>query len=186
MENNNLIIFVGDSGSGKSFYEKAMIAYGYEKIISHTTRKPRLNEINGIDYHFVSNEEFETIDLIEQVEIHGNKYGASKNEIESKNNDIVLVAEPNGVEQILKQMKAIVILLDLPKEIRKQNMLNRGDSIENIEYRLANEDFKSDLEKKGIVPNIVINQMVENIDEIILKINEVIELRKNKNELNIN
>lgn len=183
---NNLIVFVGDSGSGKSHYEKEMIKHGYEKITSHTTRNARIGEINCIDYFFVSREEFEQIEFIEQVEIHGNKYGVSKDEIERKKNDIVLVAEPNGVEQILKQMNAIIILLDLPKEVRKQNMINRGDTIENINKRLDNEDFKTDLKNKGIKPDIIIDYMVENIEDIIYKINEVIEFKKNNKDISIN
>lgn len=115
---------------------------------------------------------------MKQLIFNGNKYGVSIKEIESKVNDMILVAEPNGVEQILEQMEAIVIFLDLPKEIRKQNMINRGDTIENIEYRLANEDFKGDLEKKGIVPNIIITEMISDINEIKEKI-DLYLLKKN-------
>lgn len=178
MKNKNLIIFVGDSGSGKSYYEKAMYNLGFDKLVSYTTRKPRIGEVDSIDYYFVSIEDFDKIDFVETVNIHGNKYGVSIKEIESKVNDMILVAEPNGVEQILEQMEAIVIFLDLPKEIRKQNMINRGDTIENIEYRLANEDFKGDLEKKGIVPNIIITEMISDINEIKEKI-DLYLLKKN-------
>lgn len=178
MKNKNLIVFVGDSGSGKSYYEKAMYNLGFDKLVSHTTRNPRVGEVNSVDYYFVSFEDFDKIDFVETVNIHGNKYGVSIKEIESKNNDMILVAEPNGVEQILQQMEAIVILLDLPKEVRKENMINRGDTIENIEYRLANEDFKGDLEKKGIVPNIIITEMISDINEIKEKI-DLYLLKKN-------
>lgn len=178
MKNKNLIIFVGDSGSGKSYYEKAMYNLGFDKLVSHTTRNSRIGEIDSVDYYFVSFEDFDKIDFVETVNIHGNKYGVSIKEIESKVNDMILVAEPNGVEQILEQMEAIVILLDLPKEIRKQNMINRGDTIENIEYRLANEDFKGDLEKKGIIPNIVITKMINDINKIKEKIDQYL-LEKN-------
>lgn len=183
MENKeDLICIVGDSGSGKTFIQNGMYDNGYEKIVSHTTRLPRAGEINGVDYYFVTKEEFEKIHFLEQVEVHGNKYGVSKEELDSKTKDVVLVVEPNGVEQILAQRKAIVILLDIDKETRKQNMIGRGDTIENIEYRLQNEDFKKDLKDKNITPDIIIDRMVGDVKEVI----EMIEKYKSMNSLELN
>lgn len=69
MKNKNLIIFVGDSGSGKSYYEKAMYNLGFDKLVSHTTRNPRIGEVNSVDYYFVSIEDFDKIDFVETVNI---------------------------------------------------------------------------------------------------------------------
>lgn len=54
-----IIALLGASGSGKSTLENELAnKYGYEKIVSHTTRKQRVGEVNGKDYHFIDNETF--------------------------------------------------------------------------------------------------------------------------------
>lgn len=174
----NIVIFVGDSGSGKSYYEKELTKYGFDKVISHTTREKRVGEVDGIDYHFVSKEDFQDIEFIESVEVHGNFYGVSKQEINSKGDRVVVVTEPDGTKQILDQMDAIVVLLNIDKEQRKQNMISRGDKIENIEYRLANENFKNNLKQLEIEPDIVINKMLKNMDYLLNKIDSIIKLRE--------
>ena len=56
-----IIALLGASGSGKSEIEKILSSkYGYKKIVSYTTRKPRDGEVYGKDYYFVSNEQFIT------------------------------------------------------------------------------------------------------------------------------
>lgn len=55
-----IIVLIGASGSGKSTIENILSTkYGYERIISYTTRRPRNNEKNGEDYFFINNETFE-------------------------------------------------------------------------------------------------------------------------------
>ena len=92
-----IICILGKSGSGKSSVEKKLESIGYKRIISYTTRKPRGNEKDGKEYHFVSREDFEQLItkkiIIEYAEYAGNYYGAP-GPVGSINN--VIVVESDG------------------------------------------------------------------------------------------
>ena len=77
----SVIILVGESASGKSTIEKILAnKYGYKKTVSYTTRPPREEEINGVDYHFITEKDF--IDkqfnneLVEYTTFNGWFYGS--------------------------------------------------------------------------------------------------------------
>lgn len=100
-----IIAIVGASGSGKSTVEQELSSkYGYQKIISYTTRKQRDGEVNGRDYHFVDVETFnETLDrklFAEHEEYSQNRYyGTLKSDYVSAK-DKVAVLTPNGLRQL--------------------------------------------------------------------------------------
>lgn len=104
-----IIILIGASGSGKSSLEKILSDnYGYEKIISYTTRPPRDGEINGIDYNFINNETFtDMIDsnsFAEYDEYSQNRlYGTLKSDYVDGNKVVVLT--PNGFRKIKQNCK---------------------------------------------------------------------------------
>lgn len=103
-----IIVLIGASGSGKSLIEKELAEkHGYEKIVSYTTRKPRQGEVNGIDYHFISNEQFENAlqqDLFAEYDEYSQKrlYGTVKSDYLSKGNKVIVLT-PNGYRQIKSQ-----------------------------------------------------------------------------------
>lgn len=139
-----MLILVGASASGKTEIARRLIKYyGFHKFVTHTTRPPRKGEVNHFDYHFVSLEEFNRLEassfFIETVHYNGYKYGTSYNEIGPKK---VLIVEPNGANQFHKKSPSSVtiILIQTPKEIRKERMLKRKDQIGDIEKRLENDD----------------------------------------------
>ena len=139
----NIILITGPSGSGKStlariFEEK----YGVKEIVSHATRQPRFNEVNGINYHFVTREEFENTPMVETVEYDGNFYGTSVKDIEealSSDKPCCVVAELEGCRKLKEfcgkdNVYQVFIYADLP--VLKKRMLNRGDSKEESKRRL--------------------------------------------------
>lgn len=128
-----LIILIGPSGSGKSTIEKILVnQHGFDRIISHTTRKPRPGEIDGVDYYFVTPEQFNQIEMVERTEYNGNLYGASVQEFKIKaSGDCVFVAELNGALQVKALYpKAKLVYLWVPERIRFQRMLETRGPVE--------------------------------------------------------
>lgn len=139
-----MLILVGASASGKTEIAKRLInTYGFQKFVTHTTRPPRLGEVNHKDYHFVSLEEFKTLEtssyFIETTNYNGYKYGTSFKEIGPMK---VLIVDPNGANEFIhKRGKDVtVFLIQTPKHIRKERMLKRKDHVVDIEKRLENDD----------------------------------------------
>ena len=85
----NLYVVAAASGTGKSSLVKAWREADpqLELSVSHTTRAPRGQEIDGREYHFVSHEEFDRLvaadAFVEWAQVHGNRYGTSRQEIEN-------------------------------------------------------------------------------------------------------
>lgn len=99
-----IIVLLGASGSGKSTIENELAThYGFEKIISYTTRQPRNGEVNGKDYYFTENNTFadmiNTGVLAEYDEYsQGRLYGTLKADYQDGNKVVVLT--PNGLRQL--------------------------------------------------------------------------------------
>jgi guanylate kinase len=134
-----MIVLIGASGTGKSTVEKIFVEKGYNKIISYTTRVIRFGEINGVDYHFVSVEEFLLLDknnmLVEKVCYDDNYYGIHK---EDCLDNSVVVVEPNGFSQLQSvkglNIKSLYIYAD--ENIKAIRMLKRGNSLEEVYKRI--------------------------------------------------
>jgi guanylate kinase len=175
MENNNigrLFIVTAPSGAGKTSLVKALLKLcpQIQISISHTTRYPREDEKDGVDYFFVNNEIFENLknngEFLENAECHGAKYGTAKTPVDStlkSGKDIILEIDYQGaliVKNIFKE--AISIFIIPPSmEILKQRLVARGqNSIVEINGRLtaAKEEIRH-LEKFDYV---IIN---ENFDK---------------------
>ena len=104
-----IIALLGASGSGKSEIEKILSnKYGYKKIVSYTTRKPRNGEVYGKDYYFISNEQFITSlsnDVFAEYDEYsqGRLYGTAKEDYIG-NEDKVIVLTPHGLRQLKKNI----------------------------------------------------------------------------------
>lgn len=129
-----MIILVGESASGKSSIEKCLVEdYGFTKVVSYTTRKPRDNEVDGIDYNFISIEKFIELKekgfFAETAQYNDWYYGTAK---EDCTNDKVAVLTPHGMRQIKKinDIHAICFYIKVPRRDRLIKNLQRGDNIE--------------------------------------------------------
>lgn len=139
-----MIVIVGPSASGKTFAASSLKKlFGIVKAVTHTTRSPRKGEVKGVDYYFVTKEEFEFLDkkgnFIETTEYSGNLYGCSKSEISDNK---VVILDPSGLRAFhkLNNPSIVFFLLKASKETRRKRMLERGDESEAIEKRLINDD----------------------------------------------
>ncbi|MBQ3000891.1 MAG: AAA family ATPase [Bacilli bacterium] len=147
-----MLILVGPSASGKTEAAKLLISkYNMKKLVTYTSRNMRPNEVQGVDYHFISVEDFEKKIkedfFIEYVNYNGNYYGTSKEGLDS---DKVVILEPTGLKHYLEVAKDLVKIcyLRCPKEVRYQRMVVRGDSEEVINKRIDSDDvvFSKELE----------------------------------------
>ena len=149
-ERGDLFVISAPSGAGKSTLCHRLIEEtpGVSFSVSHTTRSPRKGEVNGVDYHFVSEEEFMTIvksnGFLEWAKVHGNCYGTSRDaviEMLGNGRDVLLDIDVQGAMQVRRLIPEAVLVFILPpspEELEKR-LRNRGtDSEETIRLRLEN------------------------------------------------
>ncbi|PVX42989.1 guanylate kinase [Pasteurella langaaensis DSM 22999] len=152
MSQGNLYILSAPSGAGKSSLIAALLEKQTQNKImvsvSHTTRQPRPGEENGVHYHFVEVEEFET--LIEQgifleyaKVFGGNYYGTSLPAIEKNlaaGNDVFLDIDWQGAQQIRQKVPSVKSIFILPPSLAEleKRLIGRGqDSAEVIAERMS-------------------------------------------------
>ena len=146
-----ILLLSGPSGCGKSSLLKEVykVIDNYYFSISTTTREPRIGEQNGVDYYFVSKEEFkkdiQEDNFLEWAEVHGNYYGTSLKPINKALEEQKLVIfdiDVQGFEQVIKKLKHITttVFITTPtiKELEKRLYSRDTDSKEVIEKRIAN------------------------------------------------
>ncbi len=167
---NILVILSSPSGVGKTTLTKK-IQQKYESFkisVSHTTRAPRSNEVDGVDYFFVSKEEFtrliEEKKFYEYAKIFENYYGTLKKNVdEMKNeNDIIFDIDWQGTKQLskFKNLNLIKIYLITSKNELKKRLINRNqNSHEEVEKRF--NSFDEDIKHWNDYDYIIINKNLE-------------------------
>lgn len=132
-----LVTVTGPSLTGKSVLANQLQTVGFEELVSTTTRPARAGEVHGVNYYFISENEFKKLAsenaMIEQVKVGGNYYGVSRQAYEkvvSNGNSGVVVVEPHGAEQIRKFCEENNILLhqvfvNNSREVLLQRFLER-------------------------------------------------------------
>lgn len=129
-----IITLVGPSGSGKTSISHTLKQkYGFEEIVSYTTRQPRSGEKDHVDYHFITNQKFNLMKsqglFAEYDEYSGSRqYGSTKMSYLPKKDgeNIVAVLTPAGIRQIKANgVKPIVVYVDCPIDTRARRYLRR-------------------------------------------------------------
>ncbi len=163
----HLFIISAPSGAGKTTLAKAVLQQFTDMLysISYTTRKPRAEERDGVDYHFVSKQDFKKGikkgRWAEWAEVYGNYYGTSAEFIEkslSSGCDILLDIDVQGTLQILKHYPDSVTIFILPPSmnaLRKRLEMRGSDSKAVIEKRLVNA--KKEMAQKKMYRHIIVN-----------------------------
>jgi guanylate kinase len=134
---------VGESASGKTSVQKYLKEhYEYKDIVSYTTRQPRDGEVDGIDYHFITVEQFKSLKeqgfFAETAVYNDWNYGVAK---EDCTDDKVAVLTPHGLRQVskLKDIDVVSFYINVPRRDRLIKILQRGDNIEEA-YRRSLSD----------------------------------------------
>ena len=184
---NIMLILSSPSGVGKTtLTKKIQQKYPSFKIsVSHTTRPPRSNEVNGVDYHFVSMEKFKELikqkKFYEYAEIFENYYGTLKENVDQTiiDNDIIFDIDWQGTKQLskFKNLKLIKIFLitDSKKELKNRLIKRDQNSEEEIKKRFS--AFDEDIKHWNDYDYIVINK---NLDVCFKQIEKIIENSKKK------
>ena len=182
---NIMVILSSPSGVGKTtLTKKIQQKYQNFKIsVSHTTRAPRSNEVDGVDYHFVTKEKFK--DLIndnkfyEYAKIFENYYGTCKRSVDNDivKNDIIFDIDWQGTKQLskFKNLKLIkIFLITSNKEELKKRLIKRDQNTnEEVEKRF--KSFDSDIKHWNDYDFIIIN---ENLDICFRQIEHIINTSK--------
>lgn len=168
----NLFIISAPSGAGKSSLLSAILQdkpADMKVSVSHTTRQPRVGEVDGEHYHFVNVDEFKALidkqAFFEWAEVFGNYYGTSKAAIEvmlEKGIDVFLDIDWQGAQQVKEMMPEAIGVFILPpsKAELERRLTGRGqDSAEVIAGRMA--QATSEISHYGEYDFIIVNDDFE-------------------------
>ncbi len=176
-----LFIVCAPSGAGKTSLVKEILKAGLDLSlsVSHTTRAPRAQEVNGKDYHFVSHEAFERMllngEFLESAEVYGNLYGTSQtwiNNAVATGRDILLEIDCQGakqVRQIFPQSIGIFILPPSMNTLETRLRSRAQDSPEVIQKRLdaAREEVSHINEFDYVIINNILPEALNDLTCII-------------------
>jgi guanylate kinase len=167
-----LLIISSPSGAGKTTLTRDLLERfsSFMFSVSHTTRKPRPNEVDGRDYHFTDADAFRRLvaagAFAEWAEVHGNLYGTSLGEIERckqlGKNGILFDIDYQGARQIKARRPDAVGVFVLPPsmDVLKQRLRSRAaDDEATIERRFRNA--KREIEHYGLFDYVIVNEGLE-------------------------
>ena len=182
-----MVILSSPSGVGKTtLTKKIQQKYPNFKIsVSHTTRIPRSNEVDGVDYHFVSKASFKKLidqnQFYEYAKIFENYYGTLRKTVDEDiiSNDLIFDIDWQGTKQLSKfdNLKLIKIYLipDSKEELKKRLIKRDQNTKEEVDKRY--KSFNEDVKHWNDYDYIIINK---NLDICFKQIENIILLHKNK------
>ena len=177
----SMLMIVAPSGAGKSSLVHALLQHdeSLKLSLSTTTRLPRLGELDGESYRFISQEAFfqqrESGDFLEWAEVHGHFYGTSRTWIETQirsGNDVILEIDWQGAQQIRKLIPSAQWVFIFPPSIQalEERLRKRGqDDDKTIERRVAAAHIE--LQHAHEADYIVIN---DSFDQALLDLQNIV------------
>lgn len=166
-----VFVITGPSGVGKGTLIRGLLdrVPGLELSVSATTRAPRPGECDGVDYHFLSEGEFERRaaagDFVEHAAYSGNRYGTLRSELERRlraGAPVVLEIEVQGARQIRRAMPGSVPVFIAPptREALRTRLVGRGtDAPEQVDQRLRTAD--RELEAQPEFAHVIVNDRLD-------------------------
>ena len=171
-----MIVLTGASASGKTVTALDLQKrHGLVKAITTTTREKRVGETDGVEYFFISKEEFQKRlkenKFVEHSLYNGNYYGCGVDQISDNK---IVVLDPNGLHSFLKlkDKNIVSFLLVADESTRKERMHSRGDQESNIKQRIENDINDFALERIGKVDFVINteNYTIEEVSDLIYKL----------------
>jgi guanylate kinase len=166
-----LFVISSPSGGGKGTLIRRLLdaVPGVSYSVSWTTRPPRPGEIDGVNYHFVSAEEFERMraadGFLEWAVVHGHLYGTARSVIEqdlNEGHDIILEIDVQGAATVRATMSSVVTVFILPPSfevLRARLSARMTERPEELELRLQNA--RAEVEQYRRFDYLVLNDEVE-------------------------
>ena len=185
-----IIILSSPSGAGKTtLVKKLSLIKNFEISISYTTRIPRLNEVNGSDYYFISSNDFDELikkdEFLEYAKVFNNFYGSSKKKVIKalkKGKNVIFDIDWQGTKQIKDknlEFKLITFFILPPS---KKTLINRLSERENNDKSIIDErmkKFDNDIKRWTDYDFVVVN---DNLEICFNEIKEIIQKKlQNKN-----
>ena len=171
MTKGRLFVVSAPSGAGKTTLTRLLLQKTHDLVysISHTTRQPRAGERNGVDYFFVSTDEFrEMIDagaFLEWAEVFGRHYGTARQWVEEQmasGVDVLCDVDIAGARQIMKQMPQAVSIFIVPPsldELTRRLQARSTETPEQLAVRLGR--VREEINAGGLYDYLVINDTIE-------------------------
>ncbi|MFO7962508.1 MAG: guanylate kinase [Desulfobacterales bacterium] len=166
-----LFVISAPSGAGKTTLCRVLLEHFPDMVysVSATTRKPRKEETHGVDYFFISREEFEEKirqqKWAEWARVHDHYYGTSVECIErhiAQGENVLLDIDVQGTRQILRRYPDSITIFILPPSIEalRERMVKRGtDDFEVIEKRM--QSAKEEMAQKDMYRHVIVNDTLE-------------------------
>jgi len=171
-QGGKLFVFAAPSGAGKTTLVHAVVTKHQEELrfsISYTTRDPRSNEANAVDYLFVSEEEFMRLcdagEMLEYARVFDNYYATSRSQVEkhlAEDRSVVLEIDWQGAEQVRESMPDCVTIFIFPPSLPEleRRLRDRGtDAPDVIERRL--KDARSDMAHWVDFDYVIVNDKLD-------------------------
>ena len=171
------VVLSAPSGAGKTTIAKALVERHEDVVfsVSATTRPPRDHEVEGVDYQFLSEQDFqeriEADEFVEWAEVHGHRYGTSRKAVEDALDDgrfLILDVDVQGAMQMRQRIPEAVLVFVLPPaaDALVERLRDRGTEGEDTLTRRI-ENARGELEKASHFDYIVVNENLEQaIDEV--------------------
>lgn len=185
-----LIVLSAPSGAGKTTIAREAVKR-LERLrisVSYTSRRPRPGEMDGVDYHFISSEEFEAGvragRFLEWARVHGKLYGTAREEVERARKDgvdLILVIDVQGGERVLREIPGAVGVFLFPpswEELRRRLYERGRHAPEEIERRLLTA--REEVEKANLYPYWLVNDDLEETIQGFLAIITAERLRRER------
>jgi len=172
---DNVFVITGPSGVGKGTLIRTLLERvpELELSVSATTRRPRPGEAQDVDYHFLSEDEFERRvragEFVEHARYSGRRYGTLRSELEGKlagGHPVVLELEVQGARQIRDAMPAAVQIFIAPpsEEALRARLIGRGtDDPDQVAARL--ETARQELRAQREFRHVVVNDRLEDASD---------------------
>ena len=144
-----MILLVGKSCSGKSTIARELKKLGLKEVVTYTTRPPRENEVDGVSYHFISQEDFlkkEKQGFFAETTSYNVANGETwyyGSAVEDLTNDKVIIVNPHGLKQIkkIKYLDPIAFYILVDKTTIMNRLKTRGDNKFEADRRIIADDF---------------------------------------------